>query len=456
MRRSLVFVAGAVVVLSGACGSSGGGDRQVLVDYSPDEVAVFVAKDFPAKVAVKPGETIAFKQTWTGEPHTVTGGTNASADIQRANKWSALFDGYIGLAQNNHDMVNPEGPTDATFADFAAKLKAAKPASDAAKVVATWRSLRADYPQLPDIDNPPDVPFNDVNDLIDRLSEDHPALLDATTDQTTVNQNAAQPCYLRTGSPPQDPEQPCTAAQQRQPAFDGTQSFYNSGVLPYEGQRGNTFKMKIAKTTKPGAYFFYCAVHGPDQQVEVDVVKPNAKIPSASRETRVARAAAESVVAPLVKTFRDARADDKLTFEGEKLTGPFAGLPSEIHGGINEFVPRALTVKAGEPVTWKVVGDHTISFDVPAYLPILQFTRRSVRYNPQVHDIVGGAPTVPPQTGHGVQKFDAGTYSGKGFWSSGLMGADPYLEYTLRFAKPGTYPYACLVHPKMIGKVVVS
>jgi plastocyanin len=456
MIRRIAIVALLATALSGCGTSGGGGDRQVLVDYSPDDVAIFVAKDFPTKVTVKPGQTIAFKQTWTGEPHTVTGGASTITALRQANQWSQLFDGYTALAQRNHDMVNPDGPTDATFTEFATKLKAAKPTKDAQKVLAVWRSLRADFPRLPDIDNPPPTPFNDVNDLIDELSRSND-LLEATADQSTVNQNVAQPCYLRSGTPPQDASQACTAAEQRQPAFDGTQSFYNSGVLPYSGPRGNTFRMPIAKTTKPGTYLFYCAVHGPDQQVEVDVVKPNAKIPASSAVAREGRKEAQATVAPLVKTFRDARADGNINFRGHKLTGPFAGLPSDIHGSVNEFVPRTIAAKAGQPITWKVVGNHTISFDVPAYLPILTFTRQSIRYNPKVHGLAGGAPEVPPQDEQGgVQKFDAGTYDGTGFWSSGLMGADPYLEYTLRIAKPGTYPYACLVHPKMIGKIVVS
>ncbi|HVT76603.1 MAG TPA: hypothetical protein VHD87_06200, partial [Acidimicrobiales bacterium] len=73
MLRKLAVVAAFVTLLS-ACSTSGGGDeRQVLVDFSPDNVAVFVAKYFPAKVTVAPGQTVAFHQTWTGEPHTITG-----------------------------------------------------------------------------------------------------------------------------------------------------------------------------------------------------------------------------------------------------------------------------------------------------------------------------------------------------------------------------------------------
>jgi plastocyanin len=451
-------LATAFVTLVAGCGtSSGGNEREVLVDFSPDDVAVFVARDFPAKVAVLAGQTVAFKQTWTGEPHTVTGGKPMSDALKQGAQWFALFDGYTALAEKNHEMVNPEEPGSATMAEFAAKLKQAKPAVDSKKVLQAWETLRANYPELPDLDDPPSTPFAATNDLIDKLSESaFDPLVFAIDDADNINQNFANPCYLSSGEPPKDTAQACSAAQQRQPAFNGEQSFYNSGVLPYEGPRGNTFRMKIAQTTKPGAYLFYCAMHGPEQRVEIDVVKPGTKVPSAQAVARQARKEAEAVVAPMQRTYRDAIDDGKITFHGNKVSGPFAGLPTDIYAGVNEFVPRMLKAKAGEPVTWKMVGSHTISFDVPAYLPILQFGHNSIRYNPKVRAAAGGAPEVPEQEGDGPQTVDGGTYDGKGFWSSGLIGADPYLEYTLRISKPGTYNYACLVHPRMIGKVVVS
>jgi plastocyanin len=450
-------IAAAFVTLVAACGSSSGSDeRQVLVDYSPDDVAVFVAKNFPGKVKIAAGQTIAFKQTWTGEPHTVTGGKLISESLREATHWFALFDGYTALVGDNPNMVNPEEPGDATFADFATQLKAAKPAKKSGEVVAAWRTLQKEFPELPNIDTPPDTRFDEVNQLIDKLSEDSvSSLLHAQDDNDSINQGVAHPCYLASGSLPLDGTQACSASQQRQPAFDGTHSIYNSGVLPYSGPRGNTFRMTIAKTTKPGAYFFYCAVHGPDQRVEIDVVKPGTSVPSASAVAREGRREAEETVQAAVDVFRDATKDNTIRYHGRKMTGPFAGLPLDMHGSVNEFVPRTLTAKVGEPITWKIVGSHTISFDVPAYLPILQFGK-TIRYNPKVRDVAGGVSEVPDQEGEGVVKFDAGTYDGTGFWSSGLTGADPYLEYTLRITKPGTYPYACLVHPKMIGKVVVS
>ena len=56
-----------------ACSSGGGGNTLTIqVDYTHDEFAGSFFGFFPNKVTVKPGMTIKFHQTWTGEPHTVT------------------------------------------------------------------------------------------------------------------------------------------------------------------------------------------------------------------------------------------------------------------------------------------------------------------------------------------------------------------------------------------------
>jgi plastocyanin len=51
-----------------------------------------------------------------------------------------------------------------------------------------------------------------------------------------------------------------------------------------------------------------------------------------------------------------------------------------------------------------------------------------------------------------IQKVDAGRWDGSGFLSSGVQ---PGGTYTVTFTRPGTYPYACLIHPRMVGEVVV-
>jgi hypothetical protein len=78
-----------------------------------------------------------------------------------------------------------------------------------------------------------------------------------------------------------------------------------------------------------------------------------------------------------------------------------------------------------------------------------------ISLNPKLEMPFGGSPKIPEQQGMGVLKVDGGTYDGDGFFSSGLLGAEPYAEYSLRFSKPGTFKYACLLHPPMVGTVVV-
>jgi plastocyanin len=465
MRR--VAVIAVSMVLIGACGGSANSERQVLVDYSSDDVTMFLAQNFPKRVSVLPGQTVVFKQTWTGEPHTVTGGGFVTTKLRNGGTdLLKIFNGYDELRADNPNMVNPEDPGDATVAEFAAGLKAAKPASRAKEVLDTWEKVRGGFGWPSLVDNPPKTPFSELNDKVDEVASNlFDTLLYAFDDESgKLAQNVAQPCFLDSDLPPRDASKPCTKAQQKQPEFDGTQNVYNSGILRYEGARGNTFRVKLADNIKPGSYFFYCAVHGPGQLSEVQVRKPGTKVPSASAVRRAGRDEAEKLALPLETTYRDAVRTNKTTIDGEEVTGPFAGLPTSIHGSINEFVPSTIRAKVGEPITWKVVGaDHSISFDVPAYLPIIQFGTK-FRLNPKVENPAGGAPARPEEEGGdgegdgggGPQAIDGGTYDGSGFWSSGLVGGEPYLSYTLRISKPGNYPYACLIHPKMIGRVVVS
>ena len=83
--------------------------------------------------------------------------------------------------------------------------------------------------------------------------------------------------------------------------------------------------------------------------------------------------------------------------------------------------------------------------------------------NPQLDKPVGGAPPLPEVNGNGPPgppaKINGGTYDGSHFWSSGVIntsGNGQYAQYTLRFTKPGTYRYACLVHPPMVGEITIT
>lgn len=471
MKRSLIAAAAMVVMLP-ACGGGGGNTRTVLVDYSSDRYANFSLFNFPRRIVVEPGMTVVFRQSWSGEPHTVTGGLGVKEPLAKVAPLLDIFVTYDAARAQGADLPNVEGDENLgmPFAEFARKIKSIPNAEQRETIVSAWNEVRRQGLKVPDLDNPGPGTLGDVSKVIDEYAnkafESVPFAF-GEGEGDPLQQNYAQPCFLKQGMPGKDPKKPCSKSQQVQPAFDGTQSFYSSGIIRYQGAQGNTFRVPLSKNIKPGTYTFYCAVHGPQQKTDIVVREKGAQ--SQEEITRESRKEIDEVVGPLDDVWSDAK-DGNITLEQgtEKITlaAPFVGLfsPKAEHAAINEFVPKTLNVKANAPIAWKMMGaDHTVSFGVPPYFPPVEFLEDgTVRLNPKLEPAAGGARPVPKREGGdgppsaAQQKVDGGTYDGTGFWSSGLIGAQPYLEYTMRISKPGTYRVACLIHPAMVGNVVVT
>ena len=380
----------ALALLTWGCGSSEdfGGEisRTVRVDDNFDEFGASLLAYFPQVVEVRPGDTINFRQAWTGEPHSVTMGTLVDTAIKPVRE--IIRSGDI-----------------------------------------------------------PDEPPPELEPALAVL----PFLLG---ENLRVNQSAGQPCYLDEGTPPVDQDTACP--KRPQPEFNGRQSYYSSGLIPYEGTGGNTYRVKLSKDIAPGTYTFYCNYHGPLQSGEIVVRPPGTRVPSQSALDRQGREELENMADGLRKGFEDAK-EGRGMFEGQPVRGNLAGYitPEVEMALINEFIPSNVRAKVGEKVTWNFVGPHTVSFDVPPYFP--QFIIGSdgfVTFNPQAYEAVGGpgitlptAPDAPPPN------IDAGRWDGSGFISSGLIYQG---SYSLTFSRAGRYRYACLVHPRMVGEVVVS
>jgi plastocyanin len=464
VRRTLVTTA-AVLLVTTSCVSGGANERSVFVDFSHDEFSSFMIANFPSKVTLTPGDTVTFNQVWTGEPHTVTGGTLVDEMIGKTRFWFGFFDAFEALLGAGVELPDPEDPPDIPVSEFFDVVRKAKDKDLSRDFFESYEEVASNVKGLPVADDPGDMRFPELVEIIDKRSnealedESLPWALDDNDEGSFVTQNAGQPCFLDKGAPPKSSKRPCNASQQEQPVFDGKASYYNSGVIPYEGPQGNTFKVELSDDIDPGSYFFYCAVHGPDQNTEIVVKPTGSKIPSEEAVNRQARREIASFAKPMLDVFRDAR-DGEIDMNGEKVEGPFAGLSSEAHGSINEFVPDTIETEVGDPVTWKVMGsDHSISFDVPEYFPIIRFAENGeVSLNPRIQPPSGGSPDIPEREGEGegILEVDGGTYDGDGFFSSGLFGGEPYATYTLRFSEPGTYKYACLLHPPMVGTVEVT
>jgi plastocyanin len=157
------------------------------------------------------------------------------------------------------------------------------------------------------------------------------------------------------------------------------------------------------------------------------------------------------------------RKADKGQF-GADVKAPLAGLQLPDENSpvmVDQFFPPTTTTRVGKPVTWTIAGAaHTVSFNVPKYFPVFTVAKSgTVRWDPKSYRAVGfKVPQAPPVHGpedSPPQQIDAGTWDGGGgFHSSGLLA--PGDTFTVTFSKPGTYLYACVVHPPMVAKVVVK
>jgi plastocyanin len=404
------IVVGLAVVTAG-CSREPDPAATILVDYS-DEFATQFIRYFPDRVQVHPGDTIEFQQTWTGEPHTVTFGTSVDEVLAITRP---LIEQYAHLPE---DEIPPE-----VFEEYFAAE---------AMLPVFFEDLE---PLLePDPDNP-----NTTGEI--RLGD--------------LNQTIAQPCLIEDGEVPDDGR----ACERRDlPPFRGTEVYYNSGIIPFEGTQGNTFRVELDEDIAPGEYGFYCAVHGTFQAGTIEVLPPDQPVPPPTEVSARTRDEVNEVIAPFQQVWNQAQEEGQFVLAGEAYEAPFSGFVHEqVDGLLNEFVPGVIETRVGEPVTWRMFGPHSISFDVPEYFPIVEFQEDgSVKANEAVWPPAGGAPPIPEQDPTEPLIIDGGTYDGEGFWSSGVLWSDAYVEYTVRFSQPGTYRYACLIHPPMVGDVRVT
>ncbi len=397
VRTLLVAVLGVAGFNLAACSSGdGGATRTVEVDYNFDDFVGSFLAYFPRNVTVRPGTTVKFHQTWTGAPHSVTFGAALDAKVKPV----------LGLLQKtrNGERVK-ETPSEFDSAFFATTLP-------------TFFRNRQ------------------------------------------VAQDAAQPCFVKSLDELPLDHTACADADQVQPEFDGSYAYYSSGLIRPEGSNANRFEMKIADDAKDGSYFYYCNLHGLTMSGFVTVSK-SAEIASQRAINKVGRDEAKATAAPLLAEYKKELAGTSI-YNGN-LAG--SGDPSTqgIAAEINEFTPRTVHATIGSKVTWTFVGNHSVSFNVPAFTPL--FTKNDDGDIVIVEGLdkpAGGWPGPPD--GHKSYPFisdqkvfrDAGTFDGTGGLKSSGIGWNTGDTYSVAFTKAGTYPYACLIHPGMIGKVVVK
>ena len=272
---------------------------------------------------------------------------------------------------------------------------------------------------------------------------------------------AADPCYVRSGPPG---TALCPRSQHEQPAFDGNQSFYNSGWL----DANQRWTVHISSATPPGTYRFLCLLHREFMNGKITVVPSDKAIAGPSAQYALGKrqqAAMEAALDPAVNALRLGKPPvPKAVLPADSaLAGSAAMVPAQI----DEFGPRTVKIPVGGSVTWYFLGAHTVTFDSDKTDNDIRFTAPdgTVHINPKAAAPAGGPGEPPPARGGSTSGIHlkvvaSSTWNGRGFHSSGVFAnsfGPPLIEgYRITFTRAGKYKYICTVHDNMKGEVDVG
>jgi plastocyanin len=156
--------------------------------------------------------------------------------------------------------------------------------------------------------------------------------------------------------------------------------------------------------------------------VTVALVAVGAACGSSDNTTNASKSKSSGVVAPEAITIR-AGAND----------------PTHSQIAVLQFMPAKATVAVGQKVSWSwndTKEPHTVTFFPPGQ------TAPDPGSDPSLF-----APTPP-----------TGAYGGATLVNSGLVPQGPQAPppFEMTFAKAGTYGYTCVIHPQMVGTIVVA
>lgn len=219
--------------------------------------------------------------------------------------------------------------------------------------------------------------------------------------------------------------------------FDGTEELYSSGVL----QEGEPFRIKLADDIAPGAYRFMCLVHRARMTGTVEVRDPDTPRPPVAELRDEADQETEQIASSLEPVVRE------VATEADPDSGMVqaGGIPEgTARGSLAAYFPNEVNVGIGDPVRFRVVGRHTISFrpSRDAKEGLVLSDGDGVRLNEDAW--------LPTPAGQDAP------WDGEGAWSSGVLdGTAKAVSYEMRFGAAGTYRFECLIHPVMRGTVSV-
>ncbi len=310
-------------------------------------------------------------------------------------------------------------------------------------------------PKQQQSNGPPPEPFKSADAALPSLFPQGPG--DAV-------QSVANPCFQQSGTPG---TATCPNSQHEQPAFDGTQSYYNSGWL----KNNEKFTVHLSAGTSPGTYRFMCLLHREDMAGKITVVSPSKTVESPAAQFALGEkqlAAAEvPLEGPAALLKKGLPPVPHVTLPGAPNAVLVGSGANGTSGAIDQFGPQVVHIPVGGSVTWWLVGDHSITFnsnktndDIQSIAP-----DGTAHINGPAIAPAGGPGEPPPAkneptSGLHFTVVASQTWNGQGFHNSGVFlnsFGPPVIEgYKLKFTHAGTYKYICTVHDNMKGTVVVG
>jgi plastocyanin len=211
-------------------------------------------------------------------------------------------------------------------------------------------------------------------------------------------------------------------------------------------------KPMTVKFPKAGKFTYYCDLH-PGMDGTVTVLKKGKRAPTAAQDKKALKKQVAGEL-KIAKTLNESKVPANTMYVG------YAGDEGRVE--YFNFLPNSLTVPAGTTVTFQMSPDsfetHTATTGPGDYLvdPTSYIGAIADSFNLSQFDPRGVYPSEPLGT---IGQLTP-TYHGNGFWNSGALDNDNSTpsgnSAKVTFAAPGTYTFACLVHPVMRGTVVVQ
>jgi plastocyanin len=210
-------------------------------------------------------------------------------------------------------------------------------------------------------------------------------------------------------------------------------------------------KPMTVKFTKAGTYTYYCDVHA-GMKGTVRVVAKAKTIPTAKQD-------AKRVADQVAQALNIAKGLTTATLPANTVTVGNAGAHGVEYFG---FLPATLTVPHGTTVKFQMsaksleihtatAGPGNPDTEADSYLGKLAKSFEAPTIDP-----AAAYPSDPPNAPASLTPAS----HGNGFWNSGVMDASAASPVpgssSVTFAAAGTYKLYCLIHPFMVGTVVVT